>query len=171
MAENNKARDNPLMCHCTRPVLTKFSHEWGKRREGCRLSARVHSWIPSVYLFAVQELEKFCYSLSHMKNSDKRSDFVHIRNILDDVLKPYRSKPDFELKEVWRLWDEAAGETIAQNARPAAFKGKLLVVHVSSSTWIHQLQFLKDDMITELNAALGKPLIEEIKFKIGPLDD
>jgi predicted nucleic acid-binding Zn ribbon protein len=124
---------------------------------------------PQRYLFAVQESEKFCYSSSHMKNPDKRSDFVHIRNILDDVLKPYRSKPDFELKEVWRLWDEAVGETIAQNARPAAFKGKLLVVHVSSSTWIHQLQFLKNDMIIKLNAALGKPLIEELKFKIGPL--
>jgi hypothetical protein len=120
-------------------------------------------------LFAVQELEKFCYSLNHMKNPDKPSDFVHIRNILDDVLEPYRSKPDFELKEVWRLWDEAVGETIAQNARPEAFKGKLLIVHVSSSTWIHQLQFLKNEMITKLNAAFGKPLIEEIKFKIGPL--
>jgi len=104
-----------------------------------------------------------------MKNPDKPSDFVHIRNILDDVLKPYRSKPDFELKELWRLWDEAVGETIAQNARPAAFKGKLLIVHVSSSTWVHQLQFLKNDMIIKLNAALGKPLLEEIKFKIGPL--
>ena len=104
-----------------------------------------------------------------MKNSDKQSDFVHIRTILDDVLEPYRSKPDFELKEVWRLWDAAVGETIAQNARPAAFKGKLLVVHASSSTWIHQLQFLKHDMIAKLNAALGKPLIEELKFKIGPL--
>ena len=104
-----------------------------------------------------------------MKNPDKQSDFVHIRNILDDVLKPYQSSPDFELKEVWRLWDEAVGKTIAQNARPAAFKGELLIVHVNSSTWIHQLQFLKNDMITKLNAALGKPLIEEIKFKIGPL--
>ncbi len=71
---------------------------------------------PSAYV-AVQESEKFCYSLYHMKNPDKPSDFVHIRNILDDVLKPYRSKPDFELKEVWRLWDEAVGETIAQNAQ------------------------------------------------------
>ena len=104
-----------------------------------------------------------------MKNSDKQSDFVHIRNILDDVLEPYRSKPDFELKAVWRLWDEVVGETIAQNARPAAFKGKLLIVNVSSSTWIHQLQFLKNEMIAKLNAALGKPLIEELKFQIGPL--
>jgi predicted nucleic acid-binding Zn ribbon protein len=105
-----------------------------------------------------------------MKSSDKKSDFVHIRSILDDVLKPYQSNPDFELKEVWRLWDEAVGKTIAQNARPAAFKGKLLILHVSSSIWIHQLQFLKKDMITKLNAALGKPLIAEIKFKIGPLN-
>jgi predicted nucleic acid-binding Zn ribbon protein len=94
---------------------------------------------------------------------------VHIRSILDDVLKPYQSGPAFELKEVWRLWDETVGKTIAQNARPAAFKGKLLIVHVSSSTWIHQLQFLKNDMIIRLNAGFGKPLIEEIKFKIGPL--
>ena len=101
------------------------------------------------FFIAVQELEKFCYSLNNMRDADKHSDFVHIRSILDDVLKPYQSGAGFELKEVWRLWDEAVGKTIAQNARPAAFKGKLLIVHVSSSTWIHQLQFLKNDMITK----------------------
>lgn len=117
---------------------------------------------------AVQVFENFCYTPPCMKPSDKRSDFVHIRNVLDDVLKPFRSEPDFELKKVWDLWDETVGETIAQNARPAAFRGKFLLVHVNSSSWIHQLQFLKKDMIIKLNAALGKPLIEEIKFKIGP---
>jgi predicted nucleic acid-binding Zn ribbon protein len=104
-----------------------------------------------------------------MKSGDKRSEFVHIGNVIDAVLKPYRSKPDFELKNVWDLWDGVVGKTIAQNARPAAFKGKLLIVHVSSSSWMHQLQFLKNDMIAKLNTALGKSLITEIKFKIGPL--
>jgi hypothetical protein len=104
-----------------------------------------------------------------MKEDDKRPGFVHIGGVIDGVLKNYRSKPDFELTEVWRLWDDAVGETIAQNARPAAFKGKLLIVHVISSTWLHQLQFLKNDLMAKINAALGKPLIQEIKFKIGPL--
>ena len=104
-----------------------------------------------------------------MKRDEKQSGFVHIGNVIDGVLKNYRSKPDFELTEIWRLWDEAVGPTIAQNARPAAFKGKFLIVHVISSTWIHQLQFLKDDLAAKLNDALGRPLIEEIKFKIGPL--
>lgn len=104
-----------------------------------------------------------------MNDQPKRSDFVHISNIIDDVIKQYRCEPDFDLKAVWRLWDETVGETIAQNARPAAFKGKLLIVHASSSAWIHQLQFLKSDLISKLNAALGKVLVEDIKFKIGTL--
>ena len=104
-----------------------------------------------------------------MKEDDKRPSFVHIGSVIGGVLNNYRSKPDFELSEIWHLWDEAVGTTIAQNARPAAFKGKLLIVHVSSSTWIHQLQFLKNDLMAQINDALGKPLIQEIKFKIGPL--
>ena len=104
-----------------------------------------------------------------MRKRDKKSDFVQIGNVLEGVLKSYRSEPDYALTKVWRLWDEAVGETIASNARPAAFKGKLLIVHVISATWIHQLQFLKNDLIAKLNDALGKPLVEKIKFKIGPL--
>jgi predicted nucleic acid-binding Zn ribbon protein len=104
-----------------------------------------------------------------MTDEPKQSDFVHIGKIIDEVIRQYRTESDFALKKVWRLWDEAVGETIARNARPAAFKGKLLIVHVNSSAWIHQLQFLKNDLIAKLNAALGKPLVEEIKFKIGML--
>ncbi len=104
-----------------------------------------------------------------MSDEDRRSDFVQIGKIIENVMKPYRSEADFGLKEVWRLWDEAVGKSVAQNARPTAFRGTLLIVHVSNSTWIHQLQFLKGELIAALNTALGKPLLEDIKFKIGPL--
>jgi len=104
-----------------------------------------------------------------MDDQDKQSDFVHIGNILDNVLKSYRTEADSGLKDVWHLWDAVVGEAIAQNTRPTAFKGNLLIVHVSNSTWIHQLQFLKNDLISTLNTALGKPLLKDIRFKIGPL--
>jgi predicted nucleic acid-binding Zn ribbon protein len=105
-----------------------------------------------------------------MRDPDKQSGFIHIGNIIDGVLKQVRSEPGDVLKAVWRLWEETVGGTIAENARPAAIKGNLLIVHVSSSTWMHQLQFLKKDMIAQINAALGKPIIEAINFKIGPLE-
>jgi predicted nucleic acid-binding Zn ribbon protein len=94
---------------------------------------------------------------------------MSIGNIIPKVLRSCRSETDQELLRIWDLWDRAVGKAIAENTRPAAFKGKLLLVHVTSSTWIQQLQFLKKDMIKKVNEALGKNLVEEIKFKIGPL--
>jgi len=98
-----------------------------------------------------------------------KAKFVHIGGIIGDVLKKYRHETDAELVQVWHIWDDIVGTVIAQNARPAAFKGRILLVHVSSSSWIHQLQFLKKEMIAKLNDTLGKTLIEDLKFKIGPL--
>jgi predicted nucleic acid-binding Zn ribbon protein len=103
-----------------------------------------------------------------MQSRKQRKDFVHIGNIIGDVLKQFRSASDGELTRVWHIWDEVVGGTIAANAQPVAFKGDLLLVHVTSSAWIHELQFLKADIVSRLNAALGKPMVSEIKFKIGP---
>ena len=104
-----------------------------------------------------------------MKTKRDKAKFVHIGGIIDDVLKSYRREPDGELIRVWHVWDSIVGEVIAKNAKPAAFKGRILLVYVTSSTWVHQLQFLKGEMITKLNAALGKSLIDDLKFKIGPV--
>ena len=73
------------------------------------------------------------------------------------------------MSAIWDHWDNLVGASIAANARPAVFKGKLLLVHVTSSTWLQQLQFLKTEMIRKINAEFGQTLVEDIKFKIGPL--
>ncbi len=70
---------------------------------------------------------------------------------------------------VWSLWEKAVGDVIAENARPYAVKGRFLMVNVTSSTWMHHLQFLKNDMIKAINGAMGKTAIKDIIFKIGPI--
>jgi len=104
-----------------------------------------------------------------MEREKRTANFVHIGRLIEDVLKTYRRESDSELIRVWQVWDGAVGDIIAHNAKPAAFKGRLLLVHVTNSIWIHQFQFLKKELITKLNNALGKPLIDDLKFKIGPL--
>ena len=44
------------------------------------------------------------------------------------------------------------------------------MVNVSSAPWMQQLQFLKPELIEKLNETLGKELVEDIRFKIGPVD-
>ena len=105
-----------------------------------------------------------------MKRRKKTTkDLTHIGSVIRNVLGSYRQESDQDLAQIWSLWDNAVGEVIAGNARPEAFKGKLLLVNVTSSTWAHQLQFLKKDIIDKVNQALGQALVEDIRFKIGPV--
>jgi predicted nucleic acid-binding Zn ribbon protein len=104
-----------------------------------------------------------------MKEDKETRELVRIGSILEKVLHQHRAESDLGLAQVWDLWKQTVGEDIAKNTRPAAFKGKLLLVHVTSSVWVQQLQFLKKDIIGRLNDALGKARVEDIKFKIGPV--
>jgi hypothetical protein len=42
-----------------------------------------------------------------------------------------------------------------------------LLVYVTSSTWLHHLRFIKQDIVKRLNDDLGQPLVSDIKFKVG----
>jgi predicted nucleic acid-binding Zn ribbon protein len=98
-----------------------------------------------------------------------RKNFTDIGSVLDKVLNQYRPKSDQELCKVWDLWSLTVGPDIAAIARPAAFKGRKLLVHVSNSSWLHHLRFMERDLIAKINAALGAERIETIQLKIGPV--
>lgn len=100
----------------------------------------------------------------------KKSQTLHIGRILPDVIRNCRRENDTAMTAVWDIWERAVGGAVADNTRPAAFKGRLLLVHVSSSVWVHQLQFMKTELIDKVNAACGKRLVDDMTFKIGPLE-
>lgn len=68
---------------------------------------------------------------------------------------------------VWGAWDQAVGETVAQQAQPAFVRGGTLFVKCSSSAWMQQLQFMKVTIRDELNRLLGKEVIKDIRFQMG----
>jgi len=92
-------------------------------------------------------------------------------NVLDGVLKASNLKIDLSLHRLWKQWADLVGPAIAQNARPAAIKGKLLLVNVSSAPWMQQLQFLKNELIKKMNNALEKDAVADIRFHIGPIEN
>ena len=92
---------------------------------------------------------------------------VHIGEVIHEVLADFRLKTGDGLMEIWDQWEGIVGSAIAENARPAAFKGKILLIQVSSSPWLHQLRFLKKDILGKINDHFGENRVEDIKFKIG----
>ena len=106
-----------------------------------------------------------------MTRSDKeKRSFVHIGSVLRDMLKNSRLETDTSLIKVWDIWQEAVGEVIAANTRPAAFKGTLLIVNATSYSWLQQLRFLKPEILQKVNHVLGNVSVKDIKFKVGPVD-
>ena len=99
----------------------------------------------------------------------RNKEFTHIGHLIGQLQHRIKKKSHNDMSAIWDHWDNLVGASIAANARPAVFKGKLLLVHVTSSTWLQQLQFLKTEMIRKINAEFGQTLVEDIKFKIGPL--
>ena len=100
------------------------------------------------------------------KNTPRGS--VPIADVLPGVLARLRPAGEVPgLQELWEQWERVVGAEIARNTRPAAVKGSILLVHVSSPAWIHHLRFLKPDLLARLNAEPGRPRVTEIKFKVG----
>ena len=90
--------------------------------------------------------------------------------ILQEAIAASKIDVDLSAYKLWQQWQDVVGPVIGENTRPEAIKGKLLLVNVSSSPWIQQLQFLKSELIEKLNQAMGIELIGDIRFKIGPVD-
>ena len=95
--------------------------------------------------------------------------FIPIGSVLDKVVRQYQPMLDHSLLQVWEIWDQAVGSAIARQTRPAAFKDRTLLIHVSNSTWLHQLRFMEKEIISKLNDTLGVPLVGVLKLKIGPV--
>lgn len=102
--------------------------------------------------------------------TEKRSTnktFTPIGDTLAKLMQQYRPLGDPFMINVWKVWGETVGAAVAANARPVAFKGDMLLVHVSSSTWLHHLRMLEKEVIHKINQALDGGKIGSIKWKVG----
>jgi hypothetical protein len=66
-----------------------------------------------------------------------------------------------------RVWSEAVGPQIAAQTLPEQIRRGVLLVKVASSVWMHQLQFLKKDIIQKFNSLYGEGTVQTLHFSIG----
>ncbi len=75
-----------------------------------------------------------------------------------------------DLVRIWALWETLVGSEVSVHTQPATIKKRQLTVHATSSVWLYQLRFNKKALIAKLNTALEKEVIDDIRFKIGPVN-
>lgn len=67
-------------------------------------------------------------------------------------------------------WNRAVGPQISAKAQPDRIRDDVLYVRVATSVWMHELQFMKQDIISKLNDILGGNPVGQIRFFIGEVE-
>ena len=68
-----------------------------------------------------------------------------------------------------RDWASIVGEPIASNTWPDQIRYKKLYLLVHNSVWMHQLTFLKPELIQKINGVAGGELVTEIVLRVGEI--
>ena len=76
---------------------------------------------------------------------------------------------------VFIFWREMAGERFADKTLPDSFSEGVLKVSAKSSTWVHEMQFYKTELMRQINAWVdahrvwlgAPPLVTDIRFGLA----
>jgi len=69
--------------------------------------------------------------------------------------------------EGWRAvsdWPAVAGPRLARHTRAVSFRDGTLAVEVEGSAWMHELGFLKRDLVRNLNRHLGTDVVRDVRL-------
>lgn len=72
-----------------------------------------------------------------------------------------------EENALFKLWPKAVGAQIAAQTEPAGWRAGTLFVKTTSSVWVQQLHFMKEDIRQKINELTGKKTVKDIHFTVG----
>lgn len=102
------------------------------------------------------------------RKGNPREPLLSVGEVLRKWFNRKKLRVHFLDRYLLECWERAVGPRISQHTRPHRVKDRTLFVKVSGSVWMHQLQFMKNEILEKLNGLLGAGRgIESLRFSIG----
>ncbi|MRR16686.1 MAG: DUF721 domain-containing protein [Deltaproteobacteria bacterium] len=102
-----------------------------------------------------------------MKRRYTQRHLQSIGDILFSALKKRGMADKLAESALIRLWPKAVGPQIAAQTAPETLRSGTLFVKTTSSVWVQQLHFMKEDIRRKMNELAGKTAIRDIHFTVG----
>jgi hypothetical protein len=90
---------------------------------------------------------------------------------LKDALQKAGASKRLEERGCLELWSAVVGEEVARATVPEFVRDGVMYVRARSSVWAYELTFFREGFIQELNSQMGRALVKEIRFRVGPVPD
>ena len=91
--------------------------------------------------------------------------------MLDDVVARLGLRRDLDDYRIFEAWDRVVGTHIARHAQPVRLDARRLVVHVRSAVWLQELSLLRGELRHRINEWMGREIVSDLFFVLGPLGD
>ncbi len=84
--------------------------------------------------------------------------------ILPEVLRDLRLEA---AASGWRAvteWPALAGERIAKRTHAVSFRDGVMTIEVEGSAWMHELGFLRRELVRRANEHVGAKVVRDVRF-------
>jgi hypothetical protein len=102
-----------------------------------------------------------------MRKKKNQSRLQSIGEILFSSFKGKGVAAKIEENSLIKLWPKAVGQQIFLQTQPDCLKNGTLFVKTTSSVWVQQLHFMKEEILQKLNELAGKIAVKDIRFLVG----
>lgn len=102
-----------------------------------------------------------------MRRKYSKTRLQPIGEILFSALKKRGLAVNVEENTLFKFWPKAVGAQIAAQTQPDGWRAGTLFVKTTSSVWVQQLHFMKEDIRKKINELAGKSTVKDIHFTVG----
>lgn len=96
--------------------------------------------------------------------SFRKSNISRLGGMLRSTLQDLGIQERILEQQAIAKWKGVVGPQIAASTTPESVREGILFVCCKSSMWSSELSLHKDDIVKRLNAAVGKPIVKDIRF-------
>jgi len=87
--------------------------------------------------------------------------------VLQALFRDLGMEEQLQRQEALSRWKERVGERIASVTRARELSGGTLFVEVRSSAWLNELNFMRHELLSRLNAGVEGARVERIVFVLA----
>jgi len=92
-----------------------------------------------------------------------------VSEILEKIFGKSGHAKKYKEAQLVHLWEQIVGPKLALHTHPQRIENECLICLVDNSAWLHEIQYMKHDIVKKINEVMHKRLVKNIFFKLSQI--